>query len=82
VGSKFAQSAILIIRRYPRAEIRGIKQTLRALGYDAGPPDASEGGPFASAVKAFQADHEPLERTGKLDEKTRAVFRAVTREVA
>jgi hypothetical protein len=81
VQSKFALSGTLVIRRYPRADIRGVKQTLRALGYDAGPPDASEGGPFASALKAFQADHEPLEQTGTFDEKTRAVFRALTREV-
>jgi hypothetical protein len=76
VDKKVAYSAPLNIVAYPFTDVRGVKQRLRALGYDAGPPDASEGGPLESALRAFQGDNEPLEKTGKLDEKTRRVLAA------
>ncbi len=74
VDKKVAYSKVLNILAFPFSDVRGVKQLLRALGYDAGPPDPSEGGPLESALRAFQADNEPLEQTGKLDEKTRRVL--------
>jgi hypothetical protein len=77
VEKKAASSGVLKIVPYPFSDVRGVKQVLRTLGYDAGPPDPSEGGPLESALRAFQADHAPLEKTGKLDDKTRRVLAAV-----
>jgi hypothetical protein len=76
VDAKVAYSSPLRIVPYPLSDIRGVKQYLRWLGYDAGPPDTSEGGPLESALQRFQGDHEPLEVTGKLDAKTRNVLAA------
>lgn len=75
VESSLAWSSALAVRPFPLADVRGVKQRLRQLGYDAGPPDAS-GGPLTGALSQFQADHPPLEKTGKLDARTRAVLAA------
>jgi hypothetical protein len=75
VDEKVAWSGPLRIEPYPLADVRGVKQALRALGYDAGPPDASEGGPLEGALKKYQADRG-LKETGKLDPETRATLAA------
>jgi hypothetical protein len=76
IDQKLAESAPLNIVAFPLTDVRGIKQCLRSFGYDAGPSDPSEGGPLESALRQFQGDHEPLEVTGKLDQKTRSVLAA------
>lgn len=76
VEVKAAHAPALKIVAYPIADVRGVKQALRALHHDAGPPDASEGGPLEGALRKFQEEHE-LETTGKLDVKTRAVLTAI-----
>jgi hypothetical protein len=73
-GEKTAQSPLLRIVPFPLTDLRGIKQGLRVLGYDAGPLDASPGGPLEGALRKFQKDHEPLEETGQLDAMTKNVL--------
>jgi hypothetical protein len=73
IDDKRIQSGSLQVVAYPPSDVRGVKQWLCEHGYDAGPPDASEGGPFEAALKKFQGDHPPLEATGTLDETTRKV---------
>ena len=77
IDEKWAQSGPLFLRPYPLSDIRGVKQLLRALGYDAGPIDESEGGPLESALRKFQTDHAPLDQTGKLDDRTRATLASI-----
>jgi hypothetical protein len=74
IDDKWALSEPLYLRPYPLSDVRGVKQLLRALGYDAGPIDESEGGPLEDALRKFQTDHVPLEQTGKLDDRTRATL--------
>jgi hypothetical protein len=74
IDEKLAYSPPLRIKAYPLVDVRGVKQWLRAFGYEAGPPDPSQGGPLEGALRKFQGDHAPLEVTGKLDAKTRNVL--------
>lgn len=77
IDEKWAQSGPLFLRPYPLGDVRGVKQLLRAIGYDAGPIDESEGGPLESALRKFQTDYAPLEQTGKLDDRTRATLASI-----
>ena len=70
IDDKWAMSQALCLRPYPVSDVRGVKQLLRALSYDAGPIDESEGGPLEDALKKFQTDYAPLDQTGKLDDGT------------
>jgi hypothetical protein len=77
IDDKWAQSGPLYLRPYPLSDVRGVKQLLRAIGYDAGPIDESEGGPLESALRKFQTDYEPLDKSGKLDARTRATLQSI-----
>jgi hypothetical protein len=70
VEGGLAHGGLLRVEALPLSDVRGIKQLLRRLGYDSGPPDASEGGPLDDAIKQFQTDHPPLEASGKRDART------------
>jgi hypothetical protein len=76
IEGKAAHAPVLKVVAYPITDVRGVKQALRALNYDAGPPDTSESGPLEGALRKFQEEHE-LDKTGKLDVKTRATITAM-----
>jgi hypothetical protein len=78
VDGKRSHSPELRVVASSATEVRGVKQRLRMHGYDAGPPDASEGGPLEAALRKFQTDHAPLEITGKSDPKTLRVLVALS----
>jgi hypothetical protein len=55
----------------PIGEVSGVKQRLRNLCFDCGPPDDEETPALEAALRAFQAKHA-LAVTGKIDDATRA----------